>query len=93
MRLVEQHVISKRDPRYGVIDAAAFSSKNLHNAELYEIRQAFFHDAIYLDYHEIQRLMQSHEAYKALPAKVTQQILMFLDKNWISFKAGNRAVQ
>ncbi|MEG3934524.1 transposase [Microcoleus sp. T2B6] len=29
--------------------------------------------------------MKSHEAYKALPAKVSQQILMVLDKNWKSF--------
>ena len=32
MQLVEQHVISKSDPRYAVIDAAAFASKNLYNA-------------------------------------------------------------
>ena len=41
MQLVEQHVISKNDPRYAVIDTAAFQSKNLYNAALYEIRQAF----------------------------------------------------
>ncbi len=29
--------------------------------------------------------MQSHEAYKALPAKVSQQILMVLGRNWKSF--------
>src|SRR5258708_7272534 len=29
--------------------------------------------------------MQSHEAYKAVPAKVSQQILMVLDRNWKSF--------
>jgi hypothetical protein len=29
--------------------------------------------------------MQLHEAYKALPAKVSQQILMVLDRNWKSF--------
>jgi putative transposase len=29
--------------------------------------------------------MQSHDAYKALPAKVSQQILMLLDQNWTSF--------
>jgi IS605 OrfB family transposase len=31
------------------------------------------------------RLMKSHQAYKVLPAKVSQQILMVLDKNWKSF--------
>ncbi len=29
--------------------------------------------------------MKSHEAYKALPAKVAQQVLRSLDKNWQSF--------
>ena len=29
--------------------------------------------------------MKFHQAYKALPAKVSQQILMVLDKNWKSF--------
>jgi hypothetical protein len=41
VQLVEQHCIDKRDPRYRVIDEAAFKSKNLYNAALYEIRQAF----------------------------------------------------
>src|SRR5580765_7815755 len=35
MQLVEQHVISKTDPRYAALDRAAFASKNLYNAALY----------------------------------------------------------
>ncbi len=85
MQLVEQHCIDKQDSRYAVIDEAAFKSKNLYNAANYEIRQAFIHEGKYLTYTEMQRRMQSHEAYKALPAKVSQQILMVLDKNWKSF--------
>jgi putative transposase len=85
MQLVEQHVINRGDPRYGVIDAAAFASKNLYNAALYDIRQAFIHEGRYLNYHEMDKRMQSHEAYKALPAKVSQQILLLLHKNWIAF--------
>ena len=37
--------------------------------------------------------MQSHEAYKALPAKVSQQVLILLDKNWTSFKEGLKAYE
>src|SRR6266480_1121781 len=85
MQVVEQHVINKKDSRFAVIDQAAFASKNLYNAALYEIRQAFIHEGKYLPYAVIQKRMQSHEAYKALPAKVSQQILMLLDKNWKSF--------
>jgi hypothetical protein len=38
MQLVEQHVISKRDPRYAAIDRAAFASKNRCNAANYLVR-------------------------------------------------------
>jgi len=85
VQLVEQHCIDRNDPRYSVIDEAAFKSKNLYNAANYEIRQSFIHEGRYLNYNEIQRRMQSHEAYKALPAKVSQQVLVLLDKNWTAF--------
>jgi len=85
MQLVEQHVIDRNDPRYSVIDEAAFKSKHLYNAALYEVRQAFIHEGKYLNYSEMDRRMQSHEAYKALPAKVSQQVLVLLDKNWTAF--------
>jgi putative transposase len=88
MQLVEQHVIERKDPRFSVIDAAAFASKNLYNAANYEYRQAFIHEGKYLTYYEVQKRMQSHKAYKALPAKVSQQILIVLDNNWKSFKEG-----
>jgi len=93
MQLVEQHVIDRKDPRYRVIDQAAFASKNLYNAALYEMRQAFIHEGKYLDYHEMDKRMQSHEAYKELPAKVSQQILMLLDKNWIAFFESRKAYE
>jgi putative transposase len=32
MQLVERHVIRRSDPRFAVIDEAAFKSKNLYNA-------------------------------------------------------------
>jgi putative transposase len=85
MQLVEQHMINRSDPRYAVIDAAAFASKNLYNAALYVIRQAFIHEGQYLNYREMDKRMQSHEAYRALPAKVSQQVLLLLHKNWIAF--------
>jgi len=93
MQLVEQHVIDRKDPRYSVIDEAAFKSKNLYNAALYEIRQAFFHDGTRLNYTEMDCRMQSHEAYKALPAKVSQQVLVLLDKNWTAFFEAREAYE
>ena len=86
MYLTEQHVIDKDDPRFAVIDETAFASKNLYNAALYEMRQAFIHYGIYLSYEQMDVRMQSHEAYKALPAKVAQQVLRQLAGAWKAFR-------
>jgi putative transposase len=91
MQLVEQHVIDRHDPRYAAIDTAAFASKNLYNAANYELRQAFLHEGRYLSYPQLDKLMQSHEAYQALPAKVAQWVLKGLVSNWKSFKEAQTA--
>ena len=85
MQLVEQHVIKQTDSRYQAIDQAAFASKNLYNAANYLIRQSFIHEGIYLCYEEMHARMKNHEAYKALPRKVSQQVLRLLHKNWVAF--------
>ena len=91
MQLVEQHVIKSTDARFSAIDRAAFASKNLYNAALYEIRQHFIFTGEYLNYNALDKLMQQHEAYRALPAKVSQQVLKLLDKNWASFFAARHS--
>ncbi|MEG4227610.1 transposase [Microcoleus sp. N9_B2] len=85
MQLTEKHIIKSTEHRFAQIDELAFKSKNLYNAANYVIRQSFIYGWKYVSYNEMNRLMKSHEAYKALPAKVSQQILMVLDKNWKSF--------
>jgi putative transposase len=93
MQLVEQHVISRNDERFAPIDAAAFASKNLYNAVLYEVRQAYIFEHRYLDYYAVYARMKGHEAYKALPAKVAQQVLRLLDQNWQNYFAACAAYQ
>ena len=87
MQLVEQHVVSKRDPRYAAIDAAAFASKNLYNQAIYQIRQAFIHEGKYLPYAEIYHRVKHLDCYRALPAKVSNSILILVHKNWAPFSA------
>jgi putative transposase len=84
MQLAERHILKSTEHRFAQIDELAFKSKNLYNAANYAIRQSFVYGWSYI-YNEMNRLMKSHQAYKALPAKVSQQILMILDKNWKSF--------
>jgi IS605 OrfB family transposase len=93
MQLVEKHVIRKTDARFAFIDRASFASKNLYNAALYEIRQHFIFCGKYLNYNQMDKRMQKHEAYRSLPRKVSQQVLKLLDKNWKSYFEATRAYE
>ncbi len=91
MQVVEQHIIARSDPRFAAIDAAAFAAKNLYNAANYLVRQAFFLEHRYLGYATLFHLLKHHEAYRALPRKVSNDILRQLDKNWRAFFAAREA--
>ncbi len=93
MQLVERHVIDKSDPRYAAIDQAAFASKNLYNAANYIVRQSFIHEGKYLSYAQVFHRIKHHEAYQALPRKVSNDVLRLLDKNWKSYFAACKAYQ
>ncbi|HCA95151.1 MAG TPA: transposase, partial [Cyanobacteria bacterium UBA9226] len=85
MQLAERHIIKSTYDSFAEIDELAFKSKNLYNAANYVLRQNFLYGWGYLTYKKMASLMKSHPAYQALPAKVSQQILMVLDKNWQGF--------
>src|SRR6266700_4884869 len=85
MKLVEQHVIEKGDPRYTRIDKAAFASKNLWNLANYYVRQSFIFEHTYLNNTAVYHLVKSSDAYKALPRKVSNQVLIQLDAAWTAF--------
>jgi putative transposase len=91
LQLVEQQCIKRSDPRYAVIDAAAFASKNLYNQITYHYRQAFIHDGIWLSYAEVFHRIKQLECYRALPRKVSNAILIAVDKNWRSFRKALKA--
>src|SRR5262245_49784516 len=88
MRLVEQHRIDRHDPRWEVIDVAAFASKNLYNAALYLTRQAYIHqNHRILNFGELDTLMQPTEPYRTIPAKVAQWVLKQVTLAWKSYFA------
>ncbi|MEH2295578.1 RNA-guided endonuclease InsQ/TnpB family protein [Nostoc sp.] len=87
MQLVEKHVIRKNHKNYQEIDNLCFLSKNIYNAANYLIRQSLFTTGEFLNYNQVQKRLQTSVDYKAIAAKVSQQILMILDKNWKSFQA------
>ena len=89
MRRVEQHVIKRSHAKFGEIDALAFASKNLWNLANYYARQSFIFQGKYLNNAALYPLLKHTDAYKALPAKVANQVLIQLDKAWQSFFEAN----
>jgi putative transposase len=98
LRLVEQHIIKKSNLMYKEIDEISFLSKNLYNRANYVVRQEFIStskqkeegkvsNANWIRYNQLQKQLQNKKDYdySKLPAKVSQQVLKLLDKNWVSF--------
>jgi len=88
MLYVERHVINQSHPAFQEIDKASFASKNLYNKALYETRQKFFETGKTISQSKLDKLLKQSEEYKALPAKVSQLILMKVYNNWAAFFAG-----
>lgn len=98
MQLVERHIISSKHDMFKEIDEISFLSKNLYNKANYIIRQEFISttkqkedgkvsNANWIRYNQLQKQLQNDKDvdYTELPAKVSQQVLKLIDKNWVSF--------
>ncbi|HLP91096.1 MAG TPA: transposase [Nostocaceae cyanobacterium] len=91
MQVVERHIIQKNHPHYQEIDQLCFAAKNLYNYANFHLRQSFIFAQKYLDYNCLAKQLKSTEPYQALPAKVAQQVLLGLHRNWSSFFAAIKA--
>jgi putative transposase len=87
MRRVEQQVIEQAHPHYRAIDAMAFASKNLWNLANYQVRQSFIFQQTYLNNAALFPVLKETEAYRALPSKVANQVLLQLHHAWTAFFA------
>lgn len=85
MYLTERHIIKNNKE----LDMICFKSKNLYNRALYLVRQHYFETKNYINWVGINRMMvDSRDVdYYSLPCKVANQVLMSLDKNFMSFFA------
>ncbi|MGB3510566.1 MAG: transposase [Microcoleaceae cyanobacterium] len=85
MKLVERHVITKSHYLWSEIDHKAFLSKNLFNLANYYYRQYFFSYQKKLNFTELYHQVSKTDDYKALPTKVSKQIIRRLDSAWKSY--------
>jgi hypothetical protein len=88
MRMVELHQFGRGHRLFTESDSLCFRSKNLFNATLHRARQSFF-DNDYKNYYALQKEFQGDDQpdYRALPAKVAQQIMMLVELAFKSYFA------
>ena len=87
MKLIERHVIKPSHPAYKEIDELCFKSKNLYNAVNFIVRQEYIHNNKQINYAGAYHLIKESVDYKALPAKVSCQIIKLVDRCWLSYFA------
>ena len=84
--LSERHIISSSHPYFSECDHLTFLGKNLYNATLFYQRASFFKKD-FQNYYAVNRVF-THENqmdYRALPAKVSKQVQMLVDKSFKSY--------
>ena len=91
MKLVEQHVIKASDSRFAKIDEVSWNSKNLYNSVNYRLRQGFFKGEDYVHWMKMYHEVKEVEEYRALPAKVSKQVLRQLHGEWQGFFAARES--
>lgn len=87
MLLVESHIIKELHSIYKECDHLCFLSKNLYNASLYNIKLRYEEDNSFLGYHQLSKRFsdENNIDYRSLPAKVSQQVMMLLERNYKSY--------
>ncbi|MDY7008363.1 MAG: hypothetical protein SWX82_31685 [Cyanobacteriota bacterium] len=82
MRLVSRHIINRTHQYWAWCDELAFKSKNLYNLANYYCRQHFFCTGKSLNLTKLYHVTKDSDAYRALPTKVSKQIIKCLTASW-----------
>ena len=90
---VEQCIIRKSHPLWGVIDEMCFKAKNLYNYANYILRQEFLEHNQYISYRQMNKELKTHDEYKQCMSQPANCILRLLDKNWKSFFCALKAYE
>jgi len=90
MHLVEKYIIDKNHSLFKEAESLCFLSNNLFNYANSIIRKKVFKTGEYLNYNAIQKQCQGTPDYTALPAKVSQQVLLRLHEGGQAFFAANK---
>lgn len=89
MLLVERHIFTDQHEYFKELDYLCFLSKNLYNASIYNLRLKYEKNKGYMNWIELNNKFkdENQKDYRALPAKVSKQVLKSVDDNYKSFFA------
>ncbi len=91
MRALKTKIRGLKKPQFERLKKLTHHAKNLYNQTLWTLREAFEATGLYFSYEQMDKAMKQVENlegevnYKLLKAKVAQQTLRKLDKNFKSF--------
>ena len=90
MHLVEKYIIDKNYSLFKEAETLCFLSNNLFNYANYIIRKKLLKTGEYFNYNALQKQCQGTPDYTALPAQVSQQVLLRLHEIGQAFFAANK---
>lgn len=87
MKCYKQHIrkLSKKD--FTILKEYCQASNSLYNCSLYICKEYFKETNKYVGYSKLYHEIKSNEHYRKLPAKIAQQIVRLVDKDYRSFFA------
>ena len=74
MILVEKHIIKKSDYRFEELQSICKLSKNLYNVALYNTRQYFFENNVFLSAFQLDSILRKKENGSVVASQFNQKI-------------------
>jgi putative transposase len=87
MKTLKQHIRKLESTQFEKLTKMCRHSNSLYNCCLYVIKEYFKQTGKYIGQNSLYKEIKNNEHYKALPAKMSQQIVRLSDKNYRSFFA------
>lgn len=87
MKTLKQHIRKLKPNQFEELNNMCHHSNSLYNCCLYVIKEYYKQTAKYIGQNALYKEIKNNEHYKALPAKMSQQIVRLSDKNYRSFFA------
>lgn len=85
IKTIKQHIRKLNSVQFEMLSNMCRHTNSLYNSGLYVINNYFKETNKYLGYNELYKEMKDNIHYKSIPAKIAQQTLRLLDKDFRSF--------